>query len=291
MGFTEGDNSQNLVYRKLDAIRDVPTLPAIALRAVGISNDEDSSARELAEFICQDQALTTTLLTLTNAAAYGVAGRVATVDRAVVIMGFAKVRTIVLSSATANIFSGTSDCVDRGRLWRHSIGTATAARLLARGEPGIDPETAYIAGLLHEVGIVILDRYFHDALRAAVRMAYVQQCTIDSSLRDLLGLDQFKVGGYLAQRWQLPGALVTSIGMHNSPPIANGHAQVVAIVHVASMIADACNLNYEPFAARKPISANAINLLSITPVKVKHTADELNKQRSSIETFAELCSQ
>src|SRR5579872_1731972 len=162
------DQSRNRVFSKLDAIRDVPTLPTIALRAAEIANDEASSARELANFISQDQALTATLLTMTNAAAYGVAGKVATVDRAVILMGFEKVRTMVLLSSASNFFAGESDCLDRASLWRHSIGTATAAEVLARGEAGIDPAAAYIAGLLHEVGIVILDRYFHDDLRAAV---------------------------------------------------------------------------------------------------------------------------
>jgi len=285
------DNNQSLIFRTLDSIHDVPTLPAIALRAVEISNDDDSSAKELAEFIGQDQALTTTLLSITNSAAFGLPGKVATVDRAVVIMGFSKVRALVLASATANFFSGESDCLDRASLWRHSIGTATAARLLAKGEAGINPEAAYIAGLLHEVGVVILDRYFHDALKAAVSEAHSRRSTIDAALRNILGIDQFKVGGYLAQRWHLPTGLATSIGMHNSPPIADGNAQVIAIVHVASMIADACKMNYEPFSAHKPISANAIQLLSITPIKVQSTADELRKHRTGIEEFAKLCTQ
>ena len=286
----EAESSQKMVFKKLDSIRDVPTLPAIALRAVEISNDDDSSARELAEFIGRDQALTSKLLSLVNAASYGVTGKVATVGRAVVIMGFAKVRTIILSTATANIFSGKSDCLDRNRLWLHSVATATAARLLGKGEVGVDPETAYSAGLLHEVGIVILDRYFHEALRAAVQMAQANQTTIDMALRQLIGLDQFKIGAYLAQRWQLPSTLASSIAMHNSPPLADLNAQTVATVHVASMIADACKMNYEPFAAKKPISANAINLLKITPIKIKAIADDLNKQRASIEEFANMCS-
>ena len=286
----DAESSQKMVYKKLDGIRDVPTLPALALRAIEISNDDDSSARELSEFVGRDQALTSKLLSLVNAASYGVAGKVSTVGRAVVIMGFAKVRSIILSSATANIFSGDSDCLDRNRLWRHSVATATAARILAKGELGIDAETSYVAGLLHEVGIVILDRYFHEALRAAVQMAHAQQTTVDKSLRDLIGLDQFKIGAYLAQRWQLPDALARSISLHNSPPMSDVHAQVVATVHVASMIADACKFNYEPYAAKKPISANAINLLNITPIKIKATADELNKQRTNIEEFADMCS-
>jgi HD-like signal output (HDOD) protein len=285
----EAESSQKMVFRKLDEIRDVPTLPAIALRAVEISNNDDSSARELAEFIGRDQALTTRLLSLVNAASYGVAGKVATVGRAVVIMGFARVRTIILSSATGNIFAGKSDCLDRNRLWLHSVGTATAARLLAKGEFGVDPEAAYVAGLLHEVGIVILDRYFHEALRAAVQMAHARESTIDKALRDLIGLDQFKIGAYLAQRWKLPDTLACAIGLHNNPPISDINAQVIASVHVASMIADACKMNFEPFAAKKPISVNAINLLSITPIKIKAVADELNKQRPTIEEFAAMC--
>jgi HD-like signal output (HDOD) protein len=273
----------------LDSISDVPTLPPIALKAVEIASDDDSSARELADFIGQDQALTTRLLKITNASLFGLSGKVASVDRAIVILGFSKVRTIVLAAAAAKWFHGTSECLDRPRLWRHSIATATAAGMLAKGESGIDCDSAYVAGLLHEIGVVILDRYFHDSLRAAVQMAHVQQSTIDKTLRDLIGLDQFKVGSYLAQRWQLPGALCSSIEFHNSPPIANGHAQVIATVHIASRIADACKMNYEPYAASRPIAANAIQLLGITAAKVKSMADELNRQRAGIDEFASLC--
>ena len=283
------DKHHSLVFKRLDAIRDVPTLPAIALRAVEISNDDESSSKELAEFIGQDQALTSNLLTITNSAAFGSPGKVATIDRAVIILGFRKVRTLVLASATASFFSGKSDCLDRARLWRHSIGTATAARLLAKGESGINPEAAYIAGLLHEVGIVILDRYFHAALKAAIHEANDQHSTIDTTLRQIIGLDQFKIGGYLAQRWNLPCALGASIGLHNSPPMADGNAQTIAIVHVASIIADACKMNYERYATHKHISANAIQILGITPEKVQNAAEELNKHRSSIEEFADLC--
>jgi len=283
------DQSRNRVFSKLDAIRDVPTLPTIALRAAEIANDEASSARELANFISQDQALTATLLTMTNAAAYGVAGKVATVDRAVILMGFEKVRTMVLLSSASNFFAGESDCLDRASLWRHSIGTATAAEVLARGEAGIDPAAAYIAGLLHEVGIVILDRYFHDDLRAAVEAALAQKSTIDRVLRDRVGFDQFRVGGYLAHRWHLPGALASSIGLHNYPPKACGSSRVIAIVHLASMIADACCMNYEPFAVARPVSPNAVEQLDMTPRKVMATADELRNQRASIDAFVDLC--
>lgn len=283
-------NDLTLAFNKLDAIREVPTLPAIALRAVEISNNEATSARELAKFIAQDQSLTATLLTMVNAAAFGVGGNIATVDRAVIVLGFDNVRAMMLLSAASNFFSGGSDCLDRTKLWRHSIGTATAARLLAKETGGIDPGDAYIAGLLHEVGIVILDRYFHDVLRAAVQQATAQESTIDRALRDLVGFDQFRVGGYLAKRWHLPGILTSSISLHNSPPKASGNSLIVAVVHVASMIADACSMNYEPFALKKPVSANAVKLLGITPTKVRETADELEAHRAEIDSFAELCS-
>jgi HD-like signal output (HDOD) protein len=280
---------QELIFSTLDSIGDVPTLPPIAMKAIEISNDDNSSARELANFIGQDQALTTRLLKITNATIFGLSGRVATVDRAIVILGFTKVRTIVLAASVSEMFYGDSECLDRPRLWRHSIATATAAKMLAKGEYGVDCSMAYVAGLLHEIGVVILDRYFHDTLRSAVQMAHVQQTTIDKTLRDLIGMDQFKIGSYLAERWRLPGALCSAIGCHNAPPIANGNAQVIAIVHVASRIADVCKLNYEPHAASRPISANAVQLLGLTSDRIKAAAEELNRQRSCIDEFASLC--
>ncbi len=285
------EKTQNLLFGKLDAIHDVPTLPAIALRALEIANSDDGSAKELAVFISRDQALTTKLLALTNSTAYLVAGKVSTVDRAVIILGFSKVRSIVLSASASNVFAVASDCLDRGRLWRHSIGAATAARLLAKGVPGADPKTAYVAGLLHETGIVILDRYFHEALRAVVQIAHAKRATIDQALRELIGIDQYKVGRYLANRWKLPDTLTRSIGLHNSPPLSDVNSHTISIVHVASMIADACKINYEPHAAAKPISSNAIQILNITPIKIKSVADDLNRQRESMDEFARLCCQ
>ena len=283
------EQSQQAVLRILDSVRDVPTLPAVAMRAVEISNDDDSSAKELGDFIAQDPALTTKLLTLVNAAQYGVSGKVATVSRAIVIMGFAKVRNIILSSATANIFTGTSDCLNRTRVWEHSVATATAARLLAKHAAGVDPETAYVAGLLHEVGIAILDRYFHEPLRIAILTGATQHLPIDQVLRATLGLDQFRVGAYLAQRWRLPLPLCSAIAMHNYPPANDRHSALIATVHVASLIADACKLTYDAHAAKKPIGSNAITLLQITPAKIQGLAEELNKQRRHIEEFAALC--
>src|SRR5262249_33100671 len=153
-----------------------------------------------------------------------------------------KVRNIILSSATANIFAGKSDCLDRSLVWVHSVATATAARLLAKNTIGLDPETAYIAGLLHEVGIVILDRYFHEPLRAAIHFSLPNQTPIDQVLRAPLGLDQFKVGAYLAQRWCLPTQLHSTIAMHNYPPLNDPNSAMIACIHVASLIADACKL-------------------------------------------------
>ena len=284
------DNDLKLVFSKLDSIREIPTLPAIALRAVEISNDEASSAKELARFISQDQSLTATLLTMVNAAAYGVAGNISTVDRAVIIMGFDKVRTMVLLSTVADFFSDVSDCLDPTELWRHSIGAATAAGILARDVPGVDPGAAYIAGLLHEVGIVVIDLYFHEDFRAAVELAAARKCSIDRALRDLVGYDQFRIGGYLARRWRLPGALAGAIGLHNDPPRTGNDSQIVAIAHIASMIADICNMSFDPLALKRPVSSVAIELLGVTPARIKAAVDELDQHRARIEEFAELCS-
>jgi HD-like signal output (HDOD) protein len=145
----------------------LPTLAPIAIKLLQITADDTSSVQELVEALRGDQSLTAKILSIANSAALGASGKITTLDRAVVMLGFQAVRSIVL---TVKVFECLSDGkwagqtrrFDRVEFWKHSLGVAFAARRLAarRRQLGIDPEEAFVAGLLHDLGKVALDAVF-----------------------------------------------------------------------------------------------------------------------------------
>ena len=154
-------------------IKDLPTLPLVAVRVMEIINDPHSSASDLAEVISSDPAMTAKVLRLVNSAYYGFPNPITTITHAVAIMGFNTLRSLVLSVATFDLFSKKKpdQFFQLEELWMHSIGTAVGSKLLAKrlGLPNF--EELFIAGLLHDVGKVVLDIYLHQDFISCINTA------------------------------------------------------------------------------------------------------------------------
>ena len=200
----------------------LPTLTPIAVRLLQLTADEAGTVAEVVEALRGDQSLTARILALANSAAVGAPGKVSTLNRAVVVLGFRAVRTIVL---TVKIFECLSAAApqqasrhfSRTEFWKHALGVASAAKRLAaaRAQLQVDPEEAFIAGLLHDLGKVALDAVFPKAYARAAAQAAEAHCEIADCERAVLGLDHTVAGRHLARRWGLPRALQDVIWLHH----------------------------------------------------------------------------
>ena len=158
----------------------LPTLPTVVAQLIALIDDPKSSARPVAQLISTDQALTAKILKVANSAFYGFPREIATVQLAIVVLGFEQVKNLSLSVAVLRRFSSGNEhrLFDRQRFWDHAIACGVAGRMLARKvHPRFEGE-AFVAGVLHDIGKLILIEYFFDEFSEALELAETEELTI-----------------------------------------------------------------------------------------------------------------
>ncbi len=224
--------------RVTEKIIGLPTLPTIITQLIGLLGNPKSSARQVAQLISTDQALTAKILKVANSAFYGFPREIATVQLAIVVLGFEQVKNLSLSVAVLKRFSkGTEHRLfDRQRFWDHAIACGVAGRLLARKfQPKMEGE-AFVAGVLHDIGKLILIEYFAEEFSQALELAEAEEMSIAEAEEQVLGVTHADVGGWLAEKWNLPPALVQAIAFHHHPCEPEEPGELVRFVHLANAL-------------------------------------------------------
>lgn len=224
-------------------VRDVAglvSLPEVVLRINELVDDPGSSAEDIGRAVSRDAGLTAQLLRLANSAMFGMSRQVETVGRAVAVLGTRQVRDLTLGITATRAFTGIpNDLVSMGSFWHHSVLAAVAARHVAEHARRGRPESAFVAGLLHDVGQLVLFNKRPAESREALLMTIDAPGEPDLHVceRAILGFDHAAVGGALARRWRLPVSLQECIEFHHEPVLAVQHPVDVAVVHLANSLA------------------------------------------------------
>jgi len=220
----------------LDRIDELPSLPEFIARLLAAVEEPAVSGERVAEIVSEDQAMTAAVLKLVNSPYYGLSRRIGSIQHAVLLLGFRTVRNLALSAVLVKSFGRTSN--DRrfqpAALWRHAVASAAGARLLALRLGADEAEEAFLAGLVHDMGIVIIDQYLHEEFRAVLDLVSTRRVTLREAEREVLGRDHAFIGALLARRWNFPGAVVEAIGCHHAPWRAKRDPRLAAIVHLAN---------------------------------------------------------
>jgi len=223
------------VIGTLKKIMDLPTISAVQDKIEALVKDRTTSADDVAKVIEVDQSITAKVLRLANSAQFGAAHHVTSAKDAVTRIGFQQVGDIVSAITTFGALGRVEESrhFDRTAFWEHSIACGAIAKVMA-SRMSIDPDRAFVAGILHDVGKVILDGYFPEYFAQALELAEEKGVSIHAAERECLPVTHEAVGRYLAGRWHLPEALVEVIGSHNSlRPQKSSHAQLVYLIYVA----------------------------------------------------------
>lgn len=224
----------------LRGINSLPTLPGVLGQILHTLEDTWASAKDLETIVANDQALSSKMLAAANSAYYGFPQQVTTVHRAALVLGFDEVRKICLGASLIGFMQKANpQALDLSqRLWRHSLWVAEAARILTqlRDAPtGLDPEGAFTAGLLHDVGKVVLVAFFPEAAQALLDMMARQRCSWRQAEVEL-ELDHQDIGLYLAEHWNLPPLLAEVMGRHHEPDPGLAYLPTVLVVHLADWL-------------------------------------------------------
>jgi putative nucleotidyltransferase with HDIG domain len=230
-------------YRELMAVDKLPSAPEIARRTLATVNRDTASLADLTTLIARDQSLAARLLRIANCAFFAVRGKVTSIPQAVTLLGFERVRDLVLSLSVWGALEGNSAAARRFRkgLWLHSSMVAAAARMLAE-RTNHDEANAFTAGLLHDVGKLVLGLRLGDTYWELLEDAADDGGAAQVE-RAALSCDHAIVGAWLLQLWGMPADLVEAVALHTDPLVTDQGLDTTTIVAVADRVLHATDAN------------------------------------------------
>lgn len=212
---------------------ELSTIRQTVLRILQIVDDPLSCADDLTNVISTDPPLSARLLRLANSAHFGLARRVSSIHDAIICIGFDAVKEVALSQKVCEIFAQDDEGFGYSRfaLWQHSVAVALCARALCRQMGrGPRPETAYAAGLLHDIGILVIDQFLQFDFLVVLRDAEEENVDLVGVEEMILGFSHADVGMALTQSWQFPKEFSRAIGHHHDPMAAQEHHLCLSVV-------------------------------------------------------------
>jgi HD-like signal output (HDOD) protein len=223
--------SPDVLRRQLARLRSVPTLPRILERIVSALEDQNVDFESVAELIEIDQALTSQILRLANSAFYSSAGQVGRVSQALIVLGAVVSRSVLLTSGVLDLRR-----VPLRGFWEHSLGCAVAAGAIAKVTGLGQPEEVTAAGLMHDLGKVVLCKELPDVFACVVARATAERRPFGEVERELLEVDHCEMASWIVTRWRFPASLADPIAFHHAPGRAPTARDETAIVHVANSL-------------------------------------------------------
>jgi len=245
-------NRGKVVSQALDQLGELSTLPEITLKIIETVEDPQSTARDLHEIVTHDLALSARILRIVNSAFYGLPGQIASIDRAIVLLGLNAVKNIAIAASLSRVFRGgrISRKYSARDLWTHSLAVGAASKMLIESMKMALPDEAFVAGLIHDLGLVVmlqcypnklqelmrrLDKLQEDASAAAdtprLASAFVQ------AEQDLFGATHEDFGAALARRWKFPRSFHYVTGCHHRPgQLARENRLLTQVVHTADAL-------------------------------------------------------
>lgn len=271
------------VRDRIERAENLPTLLVVANQIANMVNSPTTSAADIGRVIESDQALTANVLKLVNSAYYSFPQRIRNIQHAVVILGFSKVKNVVL---TASVIDTTRHAdtgqLDLRRLWQHAIGTAIAAKVVADSVGAkAQADDAFIAGLLHDIGkftlAVVAPREYAPVLASA------RDRLLLHAENDLLGFNHAQAGQWLASRWRMPAHIQTAIQYHHRPQAARDHRTLAATVHLGDIVTRAIGVGSGGDNRIPPFAEDIIEHYRVTPAlldqTIKRTLDDIDRAR------------
>lgn len=249
--FSSGGSAEFVLKR----IRDIPALPEVVNRIIQLLGQNSTPASEIARLISMDPGLTSRVLRMVNSAAYGVPRQISSIQHGIMILGFNTVRGLVLSASIFKLFNPTDQILhgvyklDHREFWRHSMITAIVSKAVAKvcQRPEV-ADDAFSAGMLHDIGKVVLDTYFSKDYQNVLKLADMQEMPPHGAKyflleEEVLGSSHAEIGAVVAEKWRLPNNLIEVIRFHHEPNRSLHSQTLVYTVALGNRIANMVDQN------------------------------------------------
>lgn len=253
--------------------------PIVYQRLMEVINHPRGGAGDVANVIRQDTALTARLLRLVNSAFFSFPRKIDTVSQAVSVVGTSQVRDLALATSVMDMFERIpSDAIDVSRFWTHSLACGVAARALAGLRREGNVERFLVAGILHDVGRLVLYLRAPDIARHILEEAGRREELLYEVERRRLAFDHGTVGGVLMRRWNMPASLAEALEHHHDPVRAHRYPVEAATIHVADIVVTALQVGSSGESFVSPISQSAWGRLELDVPVIPSLVEEFDRQ-------------
>ena len=262
-------------------IRNLPSLPVIITELLSTMERDDTNSVALSSKISGDQALAAKTLRLANSSFYGMPSRVTSVPQAVAILGFSSVRSLVMAASITTCFDkNTESGFDFALFWRHSIAAAVCAKQLAPALH-IAPDTAFLGGLLHDIGQLVMATQFPVLYAQVSAHALANDCALLDAERALQLPDHALIGQALAAHWRFPEPIQLAVAHHHDIERA-AETPLSAAIHLGNGFAHALDLTDDANESVPPMSAQAWQLLALDGAALESKLQQMAAEYRSI---------
>jgi len=265
----------------LDILRrehQLPALPQVFLELRQAIDAPNTSASDLAAIISQDPSLTAFLLRMVNSAFYSLPVQIDTISRAVTVVGVNQLSTLAVGTSIMSLFKDVpAEVIDVVQFWKHSVCCGLIARRLCRMTGRGDPERAFVAGLLHDIGQLILLQAAPRRAAAVLASARSEDVLLCVREKEMLGFDHATLGGMLLRKWNFPFVLVASVLEHHHPKEKQKEAEP-ALVHCAETIATGLGIGSSGEFFVQPPDPAVWDSLHLTPERMDEMIEDLDEE-------------
>jgi len=264
----------------------IAALPAVALKFSEAINNPLTTNQELEKIISEDSALALRLLRIANSALYNFPSEIDTINKAITIIGQKQLSEIILSCSIVSMFDGISqESVNMKDFWAHSIAVATTARLLAFYRRESNIERAFTAGLLHDIGRLIIFLEVPDQAKEILTQSAESDALLHTIELDVLGFDHSRLGGMLLKKWKLPDRIVSSVAYHHTPAATKGDLVGPSLIHIADIISHTLKFGSTGERFIPKLNPKAWDALALNTDIISQLIDQLDIQYTDAVNF------
>lgn len=280
---------QQRIKQILAKIESLPTLPDTLSQMNRLVSNPNTTARQVGQLIASDPPVAAKTLKVVNSPFYGFPTRITTITHAIVILGFSTVRNLVLSSSVLQALGDKNCRICTKAFWKHCVAVGAAAKVLAQMMGYQALEEFFIAGLLHDVGKIVISKYLvHDYERIETLVSEKDLLMYDAEDEVFHGVTHADIAGALFEQWSLPKGLVKSVMYHHTPSLAGDERRITSILHVADVLARSIMLG-NPGDRRIPaVDTESWEETGLKPRDLDRLYPSIEKEAAKAAVFLEM---
>lgn len=217
---------------------DLPTIPVVATKVMQLIESESASAEELAKVVASDPAVAARVLKISNSSFYGCQRQIQTLSHAIMVLGFGTLKSLVVAASVKQVYKPYG--LTEKMLWEHSFGAGLAARVIASGTRIVNEEEAFLGGLFHDIGKIILNNLDNQKFQMVVQKSYNEGMSFIDAEQQVFSYNHAEVGGLVIKKWNFPSILMHAVLKHHSFDFADDEdiyqVRLTCVVGLANLI-------------------------------------------------------